>query len=107
MPGMRDALFALLGPPRPLDATIRLFEAKPLVQVSLCAEKSLRWMWPKRTHDMIPCTSADASVSSRAFVMDFLYMMYLHPTISCNWQSLEVLDSWAGAVTCSRCKSVR
>ena len=31
--GMRDSLFTLLGPPRPLDATIRASEAKPLVQV--------------------------------------------------------------------------
>ncbi len=30
----RDALFLLLGAPRPLDATIRVFEGKPLIQVS-------------------------------------------------------------------------
>lgn len=30
----RDALFILLGAPRPLDATIRVFEGKPLLQVS-------------------------------------------------------------------------
>jgi hypothetical protein len=30
----RDALFFLLGAPRPLDATIRVFEGKPLLQVS-------------------------------------------------------------------------
>ena len=41
MQGMRDALFALLGPPRPMDATIRLFEAKPLVQVNLWVEDCL------------------------------------------------------------------
>ncbi len=31
--GTRDSLFTLLGPPRPLDATIRAMEGKPLVQV--------------------------------------------------------------------------
>ena len=31
--GMRDSLFTLLGPPRPLDATIRAMEGKPLIQV--------------------------------------------------------------------------
>lgn len=30
---MRNSLFTLLGPPRPLDATIRALEGKPLVQV--------------------------------------------------------------------------
>ena len=31
--GMRDSLFTLLGPPRPLDATIRALEGKSLIQV--------------------------------------------------------------------------
>ena len=35
----RDALFILLGAPRPLDATIRVFEGKPLLQVSSVSVK--------------------------------------------------------------------